>query len=140
VKVLMLSGARSYSGPMLLVQAMLLGACGCSALPGGADASVDSSVSVGVACDMPDADLDYSCTSDSDCVAVPGGSPCAPNCWAACNASAVNAGVADLYLADFNARATTDWQAIPCMCDCRPVHPCCHLGTCSNSCACDFNP
>jgi len=119
----------SISGLLFLAQTALFGACGSSTL----DAAGDSGSTGQLACSMPVADLDYSCSSDIDCVSVPGGDACAPNCNASCKTTVVNSSVAERYLADFNARAGTAWQAMVCNCVCLTAPYCCK-GKCQNSC------
>jgi hypothetical protein len=127
----------------VFVLAVLLGSCGSSPLDATskADASdVRTTTSGSETCAMPIEDMDDSCNTDSDCVAVPGGNPCAPDCDAACRTSVVNSRVADRYVADFTSRASVNWQDLVCMCDCLESPYCCH-GKCRNQCpGCDGSP
>jgi len=89
----------------------------------------------GVPCQLPANDLDYSCTVDSDCVAVPGGDPCMPNCAAACLSATVNSRVAAKYLSDFDIPTSGNWRSLACR-GCPPcvVGPCCRQGVCKIGC------
>lgn len=92
---------------------------------GGTSALIQSDAGLG--CQLLASDLDYSCTEDSDCVAVPGGDPCSPNCLATCLSYAtVNSRVAAKYLSDFNIPNGGNWQTFACR-GCPPcvVGPCC---------------
>lgn len=106
---------------------------GSGALSAGGSSVISQSDS-GVSCPLPASDLDYSCSVDSDCVAVPGGDPCSPYCNASCLAGAVNASVAAKYTSDFSIPNGGSWKTIDCFCPCTPFAPCCKQGTCYNSC------
>ena len=88
--------------------------------------------SSGQSCLMPASDLDYSCTVDSDCVAVPGGDPCSPNCDATCRTNAVNYQVAAKYLSDFTSVNEGSWEGLQCNCPCLSL--CCRQGICGTGC------
>jgi hypothetical protein len=89
----------------------------------------------GAPCQLPPSDLDDSCTVNSDCVAVPGGDPCSPNCLAPCLAGAVNVRVAAMYTADFDRLSGGSWRSFfpPCSCPCA-AGPCCRQGLCHSGC------
>ena len=106
------------------------GVSGSSSTGGTTATQLDS----GYSCRLPASDLDYSCSVDSDCVAVPGGDPCSPYCAAHCLTGAVNSRVAAKYTSDFSIPNGGSWKTIDCFCTCVPVAPCCRQGTCYNSC------
>lgn len=106
---------------------------GSGALSAGGSSVISQSDS-GVSCPLPASDLDYSCSVDSDCVAVPAGDPCSPNCYASCLVGAVNAGVAAKYTSDFSIPNGGKWRTMDCFCACTPFAPCCKQGRCYNSC------
>ena len=117
-----------------LIPAFLFLACGRSTM----DArEVEPTDPGSLTCEMPSGDLDYACTVDSDCVAVPGGEPCAPDCRTTCKTTVVNAKVAPTYNADFVARLNNDSGVPNCKCPCLTRPYCCH-GKCENACGgCD---
>lgn len=100
---------------------------------GGTSPAAAGDANAPTTCSMPAADLDHSCTSDSDCVAVPGGDPCNPNCEAVCKTTVVNTRVAAQYVSDFKAREVTGGQGMICGCPCLTAPFCCN-GTCENHC------
>ena len=79
----------------------------------------------GLSCNMLASQYDNTCNVDSDCVAVPIGSPCMDGACILCPAAALNARVAYQYLADFavlNAGYNSSGACRGCPCT---TTPCC---------------